>query len=60
LVLRFCSTTERVDPASVRYSLRRLARGEVVNEITIDPAVAGEAIVAPDQMLAVPKDCEGE
>ena len=49
-----CSTMYRVHPAYVLWSLEHLARGEVVNEITVDPEIAQEALVALDRMLAVP------
>jgi quinolinate synthase len=44
----------RVHPAYVLWSLEHLARGEVVNQITVDPEIAREALVALDRMLAVP------
>ena len=49
-----CSTMYRVHPAYVLWSLEHLARGEVVNQITVDPEIAREALVALDRMLAVP------
>jgi quinolinate synthase len=44
----------RVHPAYVLWALEHLARGEVVNQITVDPEIAREALVALDRMLAVP------
>jgi quinolinate synthase len=49
-----CSTMYRVHPAYVLWSLEHLVEGRVVNRITVDPATAGEALVALDRMLAVP------
>ncbi|MDP9366323.1 MAG: quinolinate synthase NadA [Chloroflexota bacterium] len=49
-----CSTMYRVHPAYVLWSLEHLAEGRVVNQITVDPATAREALVALDRMLAVP------
>ncbi len=49
-----CSTMYRVHPAYVLWSLEHLVRGEMVNQITVDPDVAREALVALDRMLAVP------
>ena len=49
-----CSTMYRVHPAYVLWSLEHLARGEVVNQITVDPEIAQDALVALDRMLAVP------
>jgi quinolinate synthase len=49
-----CSTMYRVHPAYVLWSLEHLARGEIVNQIAVDPDIAREALVALDRMLAVP------
>jgi quinolinate synthase len=49
-----CSTMYRVHPAYVLWTLERLVRGEVVNQITVDAATRGEALVALDRMLSVP------
>ena len=49
-----CSTMYRVHPAYILWTLEHLVRGEVVNEIVVDPMVAEEARVALDRMLAVP------
>jgi quinolinate synthase len=44
----------RVHPAYVLWSLEHLANGQVVNQISVDPDIAREALVALDRMLAVP------
>jgi quinolinate synthase len=49
-----CSTMYRVHPAYLLWTLERLVRGEVVNQITVDQATRAEALVALDRMLAVP------
>jgi quinolinate synthase len=49
-----CSTMYRVHPAYLLWALEHLERGEVVNQITVDPATRGDALVALDRMLAVP------
>lgn len=49
-----CSTMYRVHPAYVLWSLEHLAKGEIVNQITVDPQIAREALIALDRMLAVP------
>ncbi len=49
-----CSTMYRVHPAYVLWALEHLVRGEIVNEIVVDAAIAHEARVALDRMLAVP------
>ena len=49
-----CSTMYRVHPAYVLWTLEHLAEGEVVNQITVDPETARDALVALDRMLAVP------
>jgi quinolinate synthase len=49
-----CSTMYRVHPAYVLWALEHLAHGEVVNEITVAPEIARDALVALDRMLAVP------
>jgi quinolinate synthase len=45
---------DRVHPAYVLWSLKHLVQGEVVNQITVDPEITREALVALDRMLAVP------
>ena len=49
-----CSTMYRVHPAYVLWTLEHLAAGEIVNQITVDPAIARDALIALDRMLAVP------
>lgn len=49
-----CSTMYRIHPAYMLWALEHLARGEVVNEIKVDPQIASDAKVALDRMLAVP------
>ncbi|MGN6483974.1 MAG: quinolinate synthase NadA [Thermomicrobiales bacterium] len=49
-----CSTMYRIHPAYMLWSLEHLARGEVVNEVTVDAATADQARVALDRMLSVP------
>ncbi|SHN42318.1 quinolinate synthase NadA [Cryptosporangium aurantiacum] len=50
----FCSTMNRIDLPHLVWSLESLARGEVVNRITVDAETAHFARVALDQMLALP------
>ncbi|EXG80855.1 quinolinate synthase NadA [Cryptosporangium arvum] len=50
----FCSTMNRIDLPHLVWSLESLARGEVVNRITVDSETAHFARVALDQMLALP------
>lgn len=49
-----CSTMYRVHPAYILWTLEHLANGNVVNQITVDPTTARDALVALDRMLAVP------
>ncbi len=49
-----CSTMYRVHPAYVLWAMEHLVGGEVVNQITVDPIVARDAVIALDRMLAVP------
>jgi quinolinate synthase len=49
-----CSTMYRIHPAYMLWTLEHLVRGEVVNEITVDPMIADDARVALDRMLSVP------
>jgi quinolinate synthase len=44
----------RIDLPHLVRSLESLARGEVVNRITVDPRVAEHARLALDRMLALP------
>ncbi|WP_433184550.1 quinolinate synthase NadA [Actinoallomurus sp. CA-150999] len=50
----FCSTMNRIDLPHLVWSLESLARGEVVNQITVDAETASYARAALDQMLALP------
>jgi quinolinate synthase len=50
----YCATMNRIDLPHLVWSLESLARGEVVNRITVDPATAQHARAALDQMLALP------
>ena len=47
-----CSTMYRVHPAYVLWTLEHLAAGETVNQISVDPDVRRDALVALDRMLA--------
>ena len=49
-----CSTMYRIHPAYMLWALEHLARGEIVNEIVVNPITAREARIALDRMLAVP------
>jgi quinolinate synthase len=49
-----CSTMYRIHPAYMLWVLEHLVRGEIVNEIKVDPIVTAEAKVALDRMLSVP------
>ncbi len=50
----YCSTMNRIDLPHLVRSLESLARGEVVNRISVDPNVAASAKLALDRMLALP------
>lgn len=50
----YCSTMNRIDLPHLVHSLESLARGEVVNRITVDQRVAENARLALDRMLALP------
>jgi quinolinate synthase len=49
-----CSTMYRIHPAYMLWTLENLVDGRIVNEIKVAPAIAQEARVALDRMLAVP------
>ncbi len=49
-----CSTMYRIHPAYMLWALEHLVRGEIVNEIVVDPVIADQARIALDRMLAVP------
>ncbi|MFN2561878.1 MAG: quinolinate synthase NadA [Jatrophihabitans sp.] len=50
----YCSTMNRIDLPHLVHSLESLARGGVVNRITVEPRVAENARLALDRMLALP------
>jgi quinolinate synthase len=50
----FCSTMDRIDLPHLVWVLESLVEGTVVNEIRVDPVVAGHARAALEQMLALP------
>ena len=50
----YCSTMNRIDLPHLVRSLESLARGEVVNRITVDERTAASARLALDRMLALP------
>ncbi|HSY15072.1 MAG TPA: quinolinate synthase NadA [Jatrophihabitantaceae bacterium] len=50
----YCSTMNRIDLPHLVRSLESLARGQVVNRITVEPAVAANARLALERMLALP------
>ncbi|UCG17761.1 MAG: quinolinate synthase NadA [Phycisphaerales bacterium] len=47
-----CTTMYRISPPHVLWSLDRLAAGEVVNRISVDPRTKRLALIALDRMLA--------
>ena len=50
----YCSTMNRIDLPHLVRSLESLARGEVVNRITVEARTAEHARLALDRMLALP------
>ena len=50
----YCSTMNRIDLPHLVHSLESLARGEVINQITVAESVAANARIALDRMLALP------
>jgi len=48
-----CSTMFRIDGPHLAWTLENLVEGRVVNRISVDPAVARDAKVALDRMLAI-------
>ncbi len=50
----YCSTMNRIDLPHLVHSLESLARGEVVNRITVERRIAEHARQALDRMLALP------
>ena len=51
----YCSTMNRIDLPHLVHSLESLARGEVINQITVADSVAANARTALDRMLALPQ-----
>ena len=49
----YCSTMNRIDLPHLVHSLESLVRGEVVNRISVDGAVAAQARLALERMLAL-------
>ncbi len=47
-----CSTMYRIHPGYLAWVLEALVRGEVLNQIVVEPAIAADARVALDRMLA--------
>jgi quinolinate synthase len=50
----YCSTMNRIDLPHLVHTLESLARGEVINRISVEPRVAEHARLALDRMLALP------
>ncbi|MGI8667787.1 MAG: quinolinate synthase NadA [Jatrophihabitans sp.] len=50
----YCATMNRIDLPHLVHSLESLVRGEVVNQISVEPSVAGHARTALQRMLALP------
>ena len=50
----YCSTMNRIDLPHLVHSLEALVAGEVVNRISVEPAMAANARLALDRMLALP------
>jgi quinolinate synthase len=48
-----CSTMFRIDEPHLAWCLETLARGEIVNQITVDEATAAGARLALSRMLAI-------
>jgi quinolinate synthase len=51
----YCATMNRIDLPHLVQTLESLVRGEVVNQITVEPTVAAHARTALDRMLALPE-----
>ena len=51
----YCSTMNRIDLPHLVHSLESLARGDVINQITVAESVAANARIALDRMLALPQ-----
>jgi quinolinate synthase len=50
----YCSTMNRIDLPHLVWALESLAAGSVVNQVTVEPRTAIQALTALDQMLALP------
>jgi quinolinate synthase len=48
-----CSTMFRIDAPHLAWVLEQLVQGRVVNQITVDPATAADALVALQRMLDI-------
>ncbi len=51
----FCSTMNRIDLPHLVWTLESLVKGDVVNQITVEPETARHAKTALDRMLALPQ-----
>ncbi len=51
----YCATMNRIDLPHLVHTLESLVRGEVVNQIIVEPTVARHARLALDRMLALPE-----
>ena len=51
----YCATMNRIDLPHLVHTLEALVRGEVLNQITVEPTVAANARLALDRMLALPE-----
>jgi quinolinate synthase len=51
----YCATMNRIDLPHLVHTLESLVRGEVLNQINVDPTVAANARLALDRMLALPQ-----
>jgi quinolinate synthase len=47
-----CTTMYRISPAHLLWSLDRLAEGEIVNQIVVEPETKRQAVIALNRMLA--------
>ena len=50
----YCSTMNRIDLPHLVHQLEALVRGDVINQIHVDPTVAAHARTALERMLALP------
>jgi quinolinate synthase len=48
-----CSTMYRIHPHYLLWTMEALARGEVVNQVKVAPAIAADARIALNRMLAI-------